>query len=239
MGIFGRLQSWKGPQVLCDALALLGEAAPGCDWYGAAKPWPDSNEPADARLARAFPSVWNRAFQFHGPIDRIDVARRMAASRAVIVPSTWDVFNFTAVEAMAVARPVIVSSGAGASELIVHGVNGFTFPAGDAAALAAALEAAAALSDSAARAMGEAARATVGQELDPDRIAAQRLAAYRSAVADHSPTPAPDWLRDLLVPGAPTRWRMEDFLATLPVRPLARAVAERITGKLPGKRGRR
>jgi len=58
-------------------------------------------------------------------------------------------------------------------------------------------------------------------------------------VAESLKKKAPDWLRDLLVPGAPTRWRMEDFLATLPVRPLARAVAERITGKLPGKRGRR
>ena len=57
-----------------------------------------------------------------------------------LVPSLWDVFNFTAIEAMASGRPTIVSDGAGASELIEDGANGFVFRSGDANALATAIE---------------------------------------------------------------------------------------------------
>ena len=77
--------------------------------------------------------------------ERFSITRRCRRQRSRerqrsalfnLVPSTWDVFNFTAVEAMASGRPAIVSTGAGASELIEDGVNGYLFQAGDADALA-------------------------------------------------------------------------------------------------------
>ena len=239
IAVFGRLQAWKGPQVLCAALERLGASAPVCDWYGAAKPWPGTGLMADKHLAAAFPAVWGRSLRFHPPVDRAAVAHLMAGSRAVIVPSTWDVFNFTAIEAMAAARPVLISTGAGASELIEHGVNGFTFTNGDAAALADAIERLLALSPGEARAMGEAARDTVRRELDPAKIAAERLASYEAAIAGHSqvsPRAAPEWLHDILTPGALRGFHMADFLDTLPARPMLRSVAGRARRKLQPNR---
>ena len=239
MSIFGRLQSWKGPHVLCAALEHLGDAAPDCDWYGSSKGWPGSSKQATGYLARAFPAVWNHSLHYHGPIDRDQVAGRMAQSRAVIVPSTWDVFNFTVVEAMATGRPVIVSSGAGASELIEHGVNGFTFPVGDDKALADAIAITLALSNNEMLAIGAAARATIQRDLDSARIVAERLAAYERAIAAHSkapPSPAPDWLSDLLTPGKLRNFDMQEFFSTLPLRPMLAASAVRISDKVIPRR---
>lgn len=241
IAVFGRLQAWKGPQVLCAALARLGTRAPVCDWYGSASPWPNTAITADVHLAAAFPAVWNRTLRFKGPVVRSAVAPLMRRARAVIVPSTWDVFNFTAIEAMAAARPVLVSSGAGASELIEDGVNGFVFERNDAGALAEAIERLLALPAAAALAMGEAARETVRRELDPARIAAERMAGYEAAIAGHAAAPprsAPVWLRELLTPGALQDFAMADFLETLPARPMLRSVAGRARRKLalPGLR---
>ena len=239
--VFGRLQAWKGPQVLCAALSQMGARAPVCDWYGSASPWPGSGISAVSHLAAAFPAVWGKALRYHGAVDRQAVAQLMRQARAVIVPSTWDVFNFTAIEAMAAARPVLVSSGAGASELIEDGVNGFVFEQEDPAALAAAIERLLALSSANAQAMGTAARKTIKRELDPARIAAERMAGYEAAIAGHAatpPRPAPIWLRDLLTPGALQDFQMADFLETLPARPMLRSIAGRARRKLalPGLR---
>lgn len=232
--VFGRLQAWKGPQVLCEALERLGNRAPVCDWYGGVKPWPGTGLPADRHLAAAFPAVWGRCLRIHAPVGRMAVAQLMGESRAVVVPSVWDVFNFTAIEAMAAARPVVVSTGAGASELIDDGVNGFTFANGDAEALAAALERLLALSPVEAQAMGEAGRETVRRELDPVKIAAEHVAAFGSVVAAHDAAPpnaAPIWLRDILTPGTMCDFHIKDFLDTLPARPLLRSVAGRARRK--------
>ncbi len=48
-------------------------------------------------------------------------ARLQAQAAFMVVPSLWDTFNFTCVEAMWSGRPVICSRGAGASELIEDG----------------------------------------------------------------------------------------------------------------------
>jgi glycosyltransferase involved in cell wall biosynthesis len=236
--VFGRLQAWKGPHILAGALHRLGKEAPICEWFGGVKPWPCSGLPTNEQLARDYPEVWNRSLSLHAPVARPEVARLMSLSRAIVVPSTWDVFNFTAVEAMALARPVIVSQGAGASELIEDGRNGFTFAADDPAALADAVIRLQALPHAALSVIGQSARETVRRELDPARIAARRFESYQAAIKNHrqsKPMAASDWLSGLLSPQASDSFEMRDFLGTLPARSLLRAVGDRLYQKIFGK----
>jgi glycosyltransferase involved in cell wall biosynthesis len=83
---------------------------------------------------------------------------------------------------MAAERPVICSDGAGASELIRSGENGFVYPAQDTAQCAATIQQALAHNSDESRKIGQAARATVLSELAANRVAHARAQRY-SAIA--------------------------------------------------------
>ena len=72
-----------------------------------------------------------------GRYAREELADRMAAVDWVVAPSIWwEVFGLVVSEAWMFGRPVIVSDIAGLGERVKHGVNGYTFPPGNAQALA-------------------------------------------------------------------------------------------------------
>jgi glycosyltransferase involved in cell wall biosynthesis len=61
----------------------------------------------------------------------------IAACDAMVLCSRTEAFSLAAIEAMAMHKPVVHSDVGGAPEMIVPGWNGFLFPVGDGAALAA------------------------------------------------------------------------------------------------------
>lgn len=89
-----------------------------------------------------------------------DVRPWVGACDAVVLCSTAvETFSLAALEAMALARPVVQSQTGGAAEMTVPGEDGYLFPPGDTPAL---VERLAALADPAARArLGRQARAAV------------------------------------------------------------------------------
>lgn len=230
--VVGRVQRWKGPEVLCEALRRLGDDAPPMDWMGRDTSFGTRAGSTAAHLAAAFPETWNRKV-LHLPQQPPEAAARCQAEAAfVVVPSTWDMFNFTAIEAMGVGTPVICSTGAGAAYLIEDGVNGFLFEREDAGSLAEALRRLGAMGETERKALGEAGRETVRTRLDPERIADLRLEAYARVAAVPRRQPAPDdWLRRACAPGSPLPDPL-GFLEHLPLKPLARHVARRALAKL-------
>ena len=115
--VLGRVQEWKGPQVLCDALLRLGRAAPSVDWVGRDTVSRRLDRSASKSLAHDHPHIWGSRVRHVPQVAPAEAWRLQCQARFIVVPSTWDVFNFTCIEAMASGRPVICSSGAGASEL--------------------------------------------------------------------------------------------------------------------------
>jgi glycosyltransferase involved in cell wall biosynthesis len=72
-----------------------------------------------------------------GRYVREELADRMSAVDWVVAPSIWwEVFGLVVSEAWMFGRPVIVSDIAGLGERVKNGVNGYTFPARNALALA-------------------------------------------------------------------------------------------------------
>lgn len=100
--------------------------------------------------------------RWHGPRLQVGVAEVMRQADLFVLPSIEDAFGLVVVEAMASALPVVVSNHAGASELITNGDDGLIVPAGDASALANAIETLIENEDVRAR-IGTAARARVEQ----------------------------------------------------------------------------
>ncbi len=239
--VVGRIQRWKGPHILCQAVERLGARAPGIDWFGRDTDFGRHGASTAANLAELHPGVWGTRVRPHASIPVAEVAAHQAGALFNLVPSSWDVFNFTAAEAMASGRPSVVSTGAGASELIVDGENGFLFDAEDATGLAAAIDRVLTASPAHLAEVGAAGRETVCRQLDPATIAAARIAAWRSAIDSfHAapPVPVTGWLGEICRPG-PTASVEGAFLSHHPMRTLAGHLARRVREKVGAAVGRR
>jgi glycosyltransferase involved in cell wall biosynthesis len=67
----------------------------------------------------------------HGRVPHEMVREAMRRASVLVLPSVCDGFGMVVTEAMAQGIPVICSANAGASQLVVEGVNGFVVPAAD------------------------------------------------------------------------------------------------------------
>lgn len=195
--VLARVQRWKGPQVLGAALDSM-QAPPAVRWAG--RDVPDLGGVGSSTLAavrRRSPRAWKETVDRHDTVDSGIAADWMRQARAVLVPSTWEVFNFAGAEAMAAGAVVLASDGAGMSRWIAHCESGMRFAAGDAASLAQALSEMLAMGRGRRERMGERARHCVAERADPGRIAAMELAAFRGM---QSRAPVVDPLDALLRP---------------------------------------
>ncbi|MBL8330552.1 MAG: glycosyltransferase family 4 protein [Rubrivivax sp.] len=226
--VFGRIQAWKGPRECCQALSLAPEI-PSLEWYGRDVAV-DSNGTSTNDLMRSeFPAVWGTRILTRNPVPPQEVSRLQATALLNLVPSTWDVFNFTAAEAMASARPVICSDGAGASELIEDGRTGFVYDGSSAAALADVMRRALSLGPAELARIGAAGREAALAALDPMRQAAAHATGYESAM--RSPVMAeggpPAWFKALAEPREPSERVGASHLDQHPLRGLASYVVKR------------
>jgi hypothetical protein len=228
--VVGRLQSWKGPQTLCEAAELLGDRAPKVLWVGRDHPYLSLGQSMANHLAQEHRRVWSSYVIPIGERSRDDVAAMQRAARFVVVPSIWDTFNLVAVESMWASKVVICSEGAGAAELIEHGVNGFRFPVADARSLADLLLLVDRMTEEQRAAIGARARRTIETKLDAQTIAAARLARYAEVKAHGSRRRPSLWGNSAF--GARRALAPFGFLEGLPLRPLLRHSLLRAATKL-------
>jgi len=132
VGLVGRLHPQKGHDLLIEAapailarvpearFLLLGEGP----WAGEVDGWIRASGLGDRFLR----------------VDRRpDVARVLAATDVVVLPSRYEGFPNVVVEAMAARRPVVATRIAGTDEAVVDGETGLLVPPEDPEALAGAL----------------------------------------------------------------------------------------------------
>jgi glycosyltransferase involved in cell wall biosynthesis len=126
--LIGRVERRKGPEVLLDAAALVGDVT--VRFVGRDTRTDTGESYAAALRRRATVPV-----EFTGP--RTDLANVLAETRVVAVPSRYEPFSMVALEALAAGRPVILSDRTGAAEVLTDEHGAYVFPEGDAPALAA------------------------------------------------------------------------------------------------------
>jgi glycosyltransferase involved in cell wall biosynthesis len=144
--VVGRLQSLKGAEVLCQALTQVEGIH--IEWVGKDLPWESGSEMASSYLAKKYPDVFGKSLRWTGAMPHNEVLQKIANSSFLVVPSVWEVFNLTVLEAMTAGIPVICSRNAGAEMMIEDGVTGFLFDPERPADLAKKLIEVTALSDS-------------------------------------------------------------------------------------------
>jgi glycosyltransferase involved in cell wall biosynthesis len=136
--------------------------------------------PLEANLrARAKTLGIGNAVEFLG--HREDIQDLIHASDFGVLPSVIEGLSNTLLECMACGLPVIASRISGSEDFVVPGRNGWLFPAGDVAALAACLRDAAALSGERRGELGFEARQTVLANASLDSVVDRLVALYRGA----------------------------------------------------------
>lgn len=232
--VVGRVQMWKGPHVLCEAMQILGNRSPHIDWVGRDASVHQSGDSTSRYLRNAWPGIWGKQISWLSPEAHDGILHRQRQAAFALVPSVWDVFNMTCIEAMSVGTPIICSSAAGASELIQDGNDGFIYRSGDASDLARTIDSFMALSVQHRREMGAAGADTVEKTLSLDVILPQRLELYESIGAQQAagPLTADDWLARIAQP-APDRSgsALEDNLDGLPLHKLLKYSVRRALEK--------
>lgn len=178
-----RLTRWKGQLVFLEALSKL----------------PDRNFEAvmvgDAQERDAYVEELRAAMDRLGlsQIVRIpghcnDMPAALLLADVVVAPSIEpEAFGRAAVEAQAMQRPIVASKLGAQTETVVDGVTGFLFPPGDAAALAASIARALALTKDQRDAMAKAARERVLKHYTVEAMCAATLRVYRDVLATAKP----------------------------------------------------
>ena len=142
------LRAWEQVRTK-TLLALVGPDMPGHPW----------DEGPRARAAAASPPLAGRVMLL-GPSN--DTAPLYRAADLAVVPSHWESFGISAVEAMATSLPVVASAVGGLTDYLVDDENGLLVPAQDPAAIATAVDRLS--SDASLRVrLGQAARRTAEQ----------------------------------------------------------------------------
>lgn len=176
VGVVGRLTAVKGHDVFVDAAARLSARRPDAHFVIAGEEWD---------VARA---GLERRAEEHGIAGRVhfldrlpDVRPLLEALDVVVVPSTGsEAVSRVALEAMALARPVVASAVGSLPELLDDGA-GVLVPPGDADALADALEPL--LGDpAAAEALGRRGRRRLEAYFTRDRVARATVDLYTDAL---------------------------------------------------------
>jgi glycosyltransferase involved in cell wall biosynthesis len=170
----------KGLDVLVDALALLqGRGLTPRVWIAGDGP------------ARAALEERTRSAGLDGRVTflgaRSDVPDLIAAADVFVHPAHREGLGIAALEAMALARPVVASRVGGLAESVVDGRTGLLVPPGDARALAEALERVS-KDDALRSALGSAGPSRVAEGFLADQMVEQYERLYRDVLAVRSAT---------------------------------------------------
>jgi glycogen synthase len=120
--------------------------------------------------------------QFRDPLPQSDLPPLYQDCSVFVLPSHHDVYPNAVLEAMGCGRPIVVTSTAGAAELVSESGCGIVVPPNDTHALAAALSEILAMPAPVRDEMGARGRRLVEQVCATPVIAAQAIAAYREAI---------------------------------------------------------
>lgn len=171
----GRIQSVKGSLVLLQSVSPVARAFPDVQYVL-----------AGARHMSISESVLNQVLAEDGRADHVKLLGHVPwqeltdwyrRATVFVMPSYYESFCISCVEAMAFGIPVVATTAGGLPEVVEDGVTGCLVPPGDSEALAHAIIRLLRDPDLRRR-MGEAGRACVRAKFSAEHIADQTLAAY-------------------------------------------------------------
>lgn len=137
VGYFGTLMPSKGLDVLIQAVTSLPQGLVELHIHGNSVPYHGDETYLTKCFAKLSPGS---AVTYHGPYSLDEMPGRMATIDVLAAPALWhEAFGLTVREALAAARPVLVSRVGGLQDAVADGVEGRVLEPGDVASWAAAI----------------------------------------------------------------------------------------------------
>ncbi|HEK21145.1 MULTISPECIES: glycosyltransferase family 4 protein [unclassified Mucilaginibacter] len=226
--VTARIQKWKGPEELCKAVGELKTPVP-LKWYGRDVAY-DKVLTTNEYLQLSYPDIWCKLIEVKKPVNHHDVLAMQRKAKFGIVPSVWDMFNFTCAELMAAGTPVICADGAGAAELIENGHNGYTYNTNDTHALAECIIKMNSLTESEFNKMAAAAQQTIEEKLNNAELIEAYMNEYALILENFTPSNTNVFLRYIYSPGNESQ-TLEEVLNKQPLKKLVQYLLKRIKGK--------
>ncbi len=179
----GRLERRKGVLEWIDAAVRTVAKQPDLrfDFIGANVLGVNRME-SELILRSLIPSAMAGNFRFHGPLPHTAIPHILSRARIAVVPSRWDNFPHSCMEAMSQGIPVIATREGGMAEMIVDGTSGWLANACSSDALAEALARSLSAAPETVLAMGEEAARAVGNLCGDAVIIEQQLELRRELV---------------------------------------------------------
>jgi glycosyltransferase involved in cell wall biosynthesis len=228
--VIGRLQYWKGPTILCEAVESIRNDVTSIYWIGRNMPYLEDS--MDEHLKKYFPTIWGSKIIHIDQRNREQTLELLSGAAFVLIPSIWDVFNMTCIEAMAIGKIVICSDNAGASILIENNINGFTFKSGDFKDLIRVIKKVIFLNEKDKYEIRNNARNTIIEKLNSKKLANQRIKMYENGINSKS-TESDEWINEWLSPEI-TDGTIDKALDNVPLKKMYSYLKKRTFKKIYG-----
>ena len=123
--VAGSLRFLKGPVLLAESLNILLQKKKPVKmaWIGEDSGSVKGHDSAARYLQQEYGRVWNHLLYWKGAMTPGELLKEMASAKFVVVPSVWETFSYAALEAASFGKAILITRGAGASELFTDGVD--------------------------------------------------------------------------------------------------------------------
>jgi len=142
IAVISGLQIFKGSIVMAEAMCLLAKKNSPIQlkWIG-----PDFSTAKDQQsmaeyLRQNYPDIWQKNFLWLGEKSNAETKKEIITSSVIVIPAIWETFNWVALEAASLGKPIIITDNTGAVYLFTHGHDAWIIPANDPKKLAEAIE---------------------------------------------------------------------------------------------------
>lgn len=200
----GRLERRKGTLEWIKAAVAIAQECPAArfDFIGRNILGPNPIK-SEEILDLLIPSELRGRFSFRGRVNRSEIAQLLRMARMAVIPSLWENFPNTCIEAMNSGLPVIATREGGMVEMVEDGVTGWLVQTPDQEGLHQALRRALETSARKIAEMGAAAAKRIRQICDNRKVVERHLS-FRTRLVDEGAKRSLALPLNVLAPHAPT-----------------------------------
>lgn len=123
--VISSLQLTKGPELLINAIQQMKDKNKTfkIHWFGVDTHTAENGQKVSAFLSAKYPDTWNKHFIWMKEADHYSALQEIANANLVLITSLWDTFNYCAIEAAWLQKPLIITNTTGAAYLFNNDPN--------------------------------------------------------------------------------------------------------------------